>query len=108
MMTLIIGVDSGGVGCEVSVVSLCIGTYHMPLEKFRVPSISVLLFFVIINLCLSNVAMQLSSHSCPIESKLADVSLGKIWAFCAWFESDGIGIFVDPDECKTSPLGNLT
>ena len=60
---------------------------HSPSAAFLNPCRSNVLFLKINKLCLVNMAMQLSSHSFPIERSDELVRFGTMYAFCACVDS---------------------
>ena len=56
------------------------GTYHIPLRLSLLPLRIVLLFFVTCSADSVKVAVQPSSHNCPMDNRLAVVSVGNMCA----------------------------
>ena len=62
------------------------GICHSPLSV-HFPFIRILLFFIIFTLYLEKIAMQSSSHSCPMEIKVPLFKLEKLYAIVAFLEN---------------------
>ena len=66
---------------------------HKPSFLFLIPLIITSLFFIIFNVFFLNIAVQSSSHSCPIDIKDELERFGYIVAFVAVFDNVLIGIY---------------
>ena len=53
-------------------------TYHIPYLDDMLPSITVIPYLTTLRLVAVKVAMQTSSHSCPIDIRASDCSWGEI------------------------------
>ena len=84
------------------------GTFHMPFIGSLVPCNIIFCFFATCSFVLLKIAIQLSSHNCPIDSRLLDFNSGRTCAFFALSLNPGIFIVVVCEEEICLLLGSMT
>ena len=84
------------------------GTFHMPFNGSLVPCNIIFCFFTTCSFVLLKIAIQLSSHNCPIYSRLLDFNFGRTCAFFALSLNPGMLNVVVCEEEICLLLGSMT